>query len=161
MHICNYYPCRRVYTLQFFYSYYSCYQSRPKRTWREVVREDCQARKLNKDVAMARCKWRKMIKDVRSSGWVWVGECFFWYRPTRVVPDKRPLNGCVCVCITVVIYAFSALTQLVWSQGEHSVCKNWVMGCWCGYLAEARCRLFASGPADATAFQNPIVSCLI
>jgi len=24
-----------------------------------------------------------------------VGECFFWYRPTRVVPDKRPLNCCV------------------------------------------------------------------
>jgi len=22
-----------------------------------------------------------------------VGECFFWYRPTRVVPVKRPLNG--------------------------------------------------------------------
>ena len=22
----------------------------------------------------------------------------FWYRPTRVVPDKGPLNGCVCVC---------------------------------------------------------------
>jgi len=28
-----------------------------------------------------------------------VGECFFRYRPTRVVPDKRPLNGCVCVCV--------------------------------------------------------------
>jgi len=26
-----------------------------------------------------------------------VGECLFWYWPTRVVPDKRPLNGCVCV----------------------------------------------------------------
>ena len=26
-----------------------------------------------------------------------MGECFFWYRPTRVVPYKRPLNGCVCV----------------------------------------------------------------
>jgi len=48
------------------------------------------------------CKWRKMIKDVRWSGWVWVGECFFWYRLTRVVPDKRPLNGCVCVCVCVV-----------------------------------------------------------
>jgi len=24
---------------------------------------------------------------------VWVGECSFWYRPTRVVPDQRPLNG--------------------------------------------------------------------
>ena len=23
-----------------------------------------------------------------------MGECFFWYQPTRVVLDKRPLNGC-------------------------------------------------------------------
>ena len=22
----------------------------------------------------------------------------FWYRPTQVVPDKGPFNGCVCVC---------------------------------------------------------------
>ena len=40
-------------------------RGRPKRSWREVVREDCQARKLNKEDAMDRCKWRKMIKDVR------------------------------------------------------------------------------------------------
>ena len=39
--------------------------------------------------------------------------------------------------------------------------KNWVMRCWCGYLPVARCRLFAYGPADATASQNPIISCLI
>jgi len=26
-----------------------------------------------------------------------VGECFFWYRPTLVVLDQGPLNGCVCV----------------------------------------------------------------
>ena len=39
-------------------------RGRPKRTWREVVREDCQARKLNKEDAMDRCKWRKLIKDV-------------------------------------------------------------------------------------------------
>ena len=38
---------------------------RPKRTWREVVREDCQAHKMNKEDAMDRCKWRKMINDVR------------------------------------------------------------------------------------------------
>ena len=24
----------------------------------------------------------------------------FWYRPTRVVLDKGPLNRCVCVCVT-------------------------------------------------------------
>ena len=35
---------------------------RPKRTWKEVVREDCQARKLNKEDAVDRCKWRKVIK---------------------------------------------------------------------------------------------------
>jgi len=61
----------------------------------------------DKEDAMDRCKWRKMIKDVQWSGWVWVGECFFWYRPTRVVPrvvpDKRPLNGCVCVCVCVCV----------------------------------------------------------
>jgi len=37
-----------------------------------------------------------------------VGECVFWYRPTWVVPDQRPLNGyecvraCVCVCVCVL-----------------------------------------------------------
>jgi len=40
-------------------------RGRPKRTWKEVVREDCQARKLNKENAMNRCKWRKVIKEVR------------------------------------------------------------------------------------------------
>jgi len=27
----------------------------------------------------------------------------FWYRLTRVVPDKGPLNGCVCVCVCVCV----------------------------------------------------------
>ena len=26
----------------------------------------------------------------------------FWYRPTRVVPDKGPLNGCVCAINTLI-----------------------------------------------------------
>jgi len=30
----------------------------------EVVRGDCQARKMNKEDVMDRFKWRKMIKDV-------------------------------------------------------------------------------------------------
>jgi len=40
-------------------------KARPKRTWKEVVREGCQARKLNKEDAVDRCKWRKVIKEVR------------------------------------------------------------------------------------------------
>ena len=39
-------------------------RDRPKRTWREVVEEDCQAHKLNKEDAMDRSRWRKLIKDV-------------------------------------------------------------------------------------------------
>jgi len=39
-------------------------RGRPKRTWKEV-REECQARKLNKEDAMYHCKWRKVIKEVR------------------------------------------------------------------------------------------------
>jgi len=38
---------------------------KPKRICREVVQEDCQARKLNKEDAMDHSKWRKLIKDVR------------------------------------------------------------------------------------------------
>jgi len=40
-------------------------RGRPKRTWREVIREDCQACKLNTEDAMDRSKWRKLIKDVQ------------------------------------------------------------------------------------------------
>jgi len=60
-----------------------------------VCGKDCQARKLNKEDAVDPSRWRKLIKDDRWSGWVWVGECSFWYQPTQVVPGKGPLNGCV------------------------------------------------------------------
>jgi len=90
-------------------------RGRPKTTWKEVVREDCRARKLNKEDAVNRCKWRKVIKEVCWPGWVWAGKCFFWYRPTRVVPDKRPLNG--CCCYSTDAYA-STLTLLVGRQQD-------------------------------------------
>ena len=40
-------------------------RERLKKTWKEVVREDCQARKLNKEYAMDRCKWREVIKEAQ------------------------------------------------------------------------------------------------
>jgi len=39
-------------------------RGRPKRTWREVVKEDSLARKLNKEDAVDCSKWRELIKDV-------------------------------------------------------------------------------------------------
>ena len=37
-------------------------RGRPKRTWKEVVQKDCQARNLNKEDTMDRGRWKKLIK---------------------------------------------------------------------------------------------------
>jgi len=37
-------------------------RGRPKRTWKQVVKKDCQARNLNKEDAMAHGRWKKLIK---------------------------------------------------------------------------------------------------
>ena len=42
-----------------------------------------------------------------------------------------------------------------WEEEEHLACKNWLMRCCCGYRSGSRCRLFAYGPADATAIPKP------
>jgi len=41
-----------------------CVTFQTKRTWKEVVEKDCQARILNKEDAMDHSRWRKLIKDV-------------------------------------------------------------------------------------------------
>jgi len=38
-------------------------RGRPKNTWREIVKKDCQARKLNREDAMDCSRWRKQITD--------------------------------------------------------------------------------------------------
>jgi len=38
-------------------------------------------------------------------------ECFFWYRPTPVVSEQRPLNGCCCCCCWHDIWS-SSVDQL-------------------------------------------------
>ena len=37
-------------------------RARPKRTWKEVVQKDYQARNFNKEDAMDRGRWKKPIK---------------------------------------------------------------------------------------------------
>jgi len=67
-----------------------------------------------------------------------VGKCFFWYRLTRIFPDKfhRAVKRLCCVCVVVLIClnmqhiatyqicAFSALTLLVVHQEEYLACKK-------------------------------------
>ena len=40
----------------------------------------------------------------------------FWYWLTRVVPDKGPLNGCVCVCVT------DTLMRVTSGRSQHLAC---------------------------------------
>ena len=59
-------------------------------------------------------------------------------------------------------FAFAFLPSVLWhcwlgvrKSIRPPACKNLVLRCCCGYLSEARCRLFAYGPADATAIPKP------
>jgi len=66
-------------------------RGRPRRTWKEVVQKDCQARKLNKEDAMDRGRWKKLIKIGWWSGW-WVGECFFLVPAHPGSPGQRAVK---------------------------------------------------------------------
>jgi len=55
----------------------------------------------------------------------------FWYRLTRVVPDKGPLNGCVYVCVCKDIY-------IVQDRKGHKCAVSaemavWLCNCLCLY----------------------------
>jgi len=38
-------------------------RGRSKKTWKEIVEQDCQARKLNREDAVDHNRWRKQIRD--------------------------------------------------------------------------------------------------
>jgi len=38
-------------------------RGRPKKTWREIVKKDCQVRGLNWEDAVDRSRWLKQIRD--------------------------------------------------------------------------------------------------
>ena len=61
-----------------------------------------------------------------------------------------PVSYSLFVIVMEAISAFSALTLLVGRQEGHPARKKRVVGCWCGCLSGARCRL-AYSPADAIA----------
>ena len=87
------------------------------------------------------------------SGWM-----FHLVPANWVVPDQRPLNSCVCVLSSKYAHKRNIdecsiynkkriqLPSVLWCcwfgsrKGIRPV-KNWVVGCWRGYLSGARCRL--------------------
>ena len=81
--------------------------------------------------------------------------CWVWYC-TEMAMLLTVLIWAVSYCskahffLYCPVCAFSALTLLIGRQEGNPACKNWVVGCWHGYLSGARCRL-AYDPANATA----------
>ena len=70
-----------------------------------------------------------------------------------------------CVVILCRLFYYFLLTSCLhsvlwrcWLGGRKGIwpVKNWVVGCWHGYLSGARCRL-VHGPADATASDCPLL----
>ena len=61
-----------------------------------------------------------------------VGECFFWYRLTRVFPDKfhRAVKQlCVCVCVQVLIGYFAGVSERQHTEAERTLPpKLWPVG---------------------------------
>ena len=104
----------------------------------------------------------------------------FWYRLTWVVPEKGPLNVCVCYLLTPqwpsVCYTWWCSGHLTRLWGLKLMLMNQQMSiplpsviwlCWFGFwqsiqpvkidwwVVGVMCRLFAYGPASATAIQKP------
>ena len=94
----------------------------------------------------------------------WTPVCTTWSWRTSVEkstspsPSKSSVNSSLlpvdCVCCSSC-FAVMMLSWVLWRcrlggrKGIRPV-KNWVVGCWRGYLSRTSCR-FAYGPADATA----------
>ena len=56
-----------------------------------------------------------------------MGECSFWYRPTRVVPDQRPLNGrCCCCCCDPPTFSWEEDVRLLLHQLSSASLTNLV-----------------------------------
>jgi len=62
-----------------------------------------------------------------------VGECFFWYQPTQVVPDQRPLNSCMCVTAVKAVYWLVSIVLALlmhWSCLDVGICRHYRSCVW-------------------------------
>ena len=103
--------------------------------------------------------WRLSASDIWlwPSYWLWRVRLPSWRSTpprTRLQHQHWPVQVAHS-SLTYLLSYFSLKPSVLWRcwlggrKGMRPV-KNWVMGCWYGYLSGARCRL-AYGPADATA----------
>jgi len=117
------------------------------------IYSDCSTREINNNVVC--CVGRSLQDGAAASAAMFLFSTTISSSSAHILLVQLSLfiNFVVKIAILftlTVSFAVSALTLLVGWQEGHPACKNTLVGCWCGYLSGARCRL-ACGPADATA----------
>jgi len=80
----------------------------------------------------------------------------FW-RLLRVGPGNNDYLELLGI-IRVISNCLQCFDTIGWVQEEHSACKNWLMGCWHGYLSGAGCKWCAYGSADAATTPSSLAS---
>ena len=99
----------------------------------------------------------------------WMGRGAPMMQPFVKIPWPFVLTFCsVCyqspfqqqtLCLHYAVLYLPSVLWRCWLGGRKGIrlVKNWVVGCWRGYLSGARCRL-AYGPADATCHSLSLAS---
>ena len=97
----------------------------------------------------ARCKWFALLQQNPQNN---QNGLSFWYRPTQVVLEKRPLNDCVCVCVSACILCFCFILHNMLYYCEHGGLSTWwdwilvlrthhpsvLWHCWLGHLTRKK-----------------------
>ena len=92
--------------------------------------------------------WSHLLSTKHTTIWSLKETCIRQHNHSSINQSIICIRSLICICL-------QCLRLLVGRQEGHLARKKWVMTCWCGYLSGVRCRLFAYGPADATAIPKP------
>ena len=68
-----------------------------------------------------------------------MGECSFWYRPTRAVPDQRPLNGRCCCYLEHENSKFKCTAVSGRSDGLPAEAYQNPISEWCDHQTQWQC----------------------
>ena len=120
--------------------------------WRQMKKQMARERHLYSymdtlvdDIAAAAVAGHSPVVGVRHHGWLTITNTAHVDVASRLFN-----NGLILSCL--IVTNIPSVLWRCWLCGRKGVrpVKNWVVGCWRGYLSGARCRL-AYGPAHATA----------
>jgi len=92
----------------------------------------------------------KLVKPVKLEDKWHISNFVFTFH-TSIIRLQKPRKRSLFHC-NILIYLWLSVLWGCWLGGRKGILpvKNWVVGCWRGYLSGARCRL-KNSPADATA----------